>query len=327
MEENINALLIDFDASPDWKFFDGLNHSAKNWIIEKKESNWSQKKKINNFKRYYTYFVFSISKFFQIKKYKKIVAWQQFYGLFLCFFIKILRKKSDVQIILLTFIYKEKKGIIGKLYKFFIKTSLKCKNLKKVVVLSKYEIDYYAKKLGIPKDKFEFLKIGISKMPKFKIVKGDYFLSVGRSNRDYDFLVNSFRNSAYKLIILSDTYKNNDLPKNIIINDNCFDDDFEKLLAQSFAIVISLNDEPISSGQLVVNYAYVYHKPVIVTNNPGIIDYVDDKVNGYVIEKKEKELFDAINQLKNEDTYTYISNNNKCSNEFDYGKNVEKLFS
>ncbi len=321
MHKKINALFVDFDANEDWEFFKGLNQN-NDWIIEKKVSNGTHKNLFCNIKRYYKYFSFSFKRFLQRKRYNKIVAWQQFYGIIMCFFLNFFHSKVQIDILIMSFIFKEKKGIKGKIYKWFISKALRCKQLKKIIVLSSYEIDSYSNYFGIPKDKFEFIQMGLDRQIDYPIVKGDYYLSAGRSNRDYDFLVKTFKKINKKLFIISDTYKNDSLTDNIKILSSCFGDEYEKMVANCFAMIISLCDTPISSGQLVANLAMVYKKPIIATNNPGIIDYVINGKNGFIIQKDELELLKVIDLLENDELYSKISDSQMKFSSFDCGNAV-----
>lgn len=322
---NINLLVVDSSADEEWSFYKGLNLNNE-WILKNYVCNGTQKSKFKELKRYLTYYKVGKKLFKNNDKYSKVVAWQQFFGIFMCYFLSKKKKKSNCEIIILNFIFKEKKGFIGKKYKNFVFTALKCKNIKKIVVLSSSEIEYYSKVFNLPKDMFVFIPIGVDRNPKFESTTGDYFLSAGRSNRDYDFLVESFKKMDGKLVIISDKYKNNNLPSNVTILDSCFGDDYEKMVANCYAMIVSLTDEPISSGQLVVNNAFMYKKPVIVTNNPGIIDYVDDKTEGYIIEKNFDELKEAIDNLKKKDNYKKMSDSIDMYSEYGYGEKVRKLF-
>lgn len=323
--DKINSVLVDFDIKDDWEFLHGLRSTNEKWIVEKCVSNGTHKNFINNILRYLKYIFFPFKKFLKRKKYKNFIAWQQFYGIFLCFFLRFFHSHIDCNVIILNFIYKEKSGIKGKIYKKLIRYSLGAKQLRKIGVLSSYEINYYSDVFNIESKLFFFSHIGLDKKASFDIVKGDYWLSVGRSNRDYNFLLKCFEKlKDEKLIILSDTYKPKECPNNVEIIDNCFGKNYEKKIAESYAMIISLCDEPISSGQLVVNNAFVYNKPVIVTKNPGINDYVVNDDNGYLIDKTFESLSIAMSALKKTEIYDRIANSKIRYSEYEYGINVLK---
>lgn len=292
----------------------------------KKVCNGSQKKKFSNIKRYFAYFSTALKLFNSRRKYERIIAWQQFFGIILCWLLKIFHSKSNVKITILTFIYKEKKGFFGKLYKRFVKKALTSKQLEYVIVLSSSEIDYYSNIFDIKKDLFRFIPIGIDKKPKYEIDDEGYFLSAGRSNRDYQFLINAFKEiPKSKLVIICDNLNCKQVPSNVIILNNCFGNEYEKYISKCHCMIISLCNEPVSSGQLVANNAMVYNKPIIATINSGITDYVIDKENGLIIEKNVNDLQNAIAYLSDSNNYNKIANSKIRFSEYDYGKKLNCL--
>ena len=323
-----NAIFVDFDVNDNWGFIKGINLVSKEkYCVEKCISNSKHKYFFQRFIRYYKYFSFSFKKFLCRKKYSSIISWQQFYGLFLAFFLVIFNRKNGPQITILNFIYKKKKGIIGKVYYHFVKCALKYKNINKICVLSSNEIPYYESIFCFLNRKFVFCKIGIDDKSEYEIEakKGDYFVSAGRSNRDYNFLIDVFSKTKEKLYILSDTYKRNDLPKNILIFDNCFNEDYERMVANSLAAVISLDDVPISSGQLFALNAFKYKKPVIATRHPGINDYISDGIDGFLVNKNIDEFIIALKKLRDPNIYNSLCTNAKKYTSIDYGKSVAQV--
>lgn len=316
-----NLLFVDFDVDETWSFFKGLNQD-NSWVLKKKICNGRRKNRLSNFKRIIAYFNSGRYLFSHVKDYCNIVTWQQMFGIICCFLISFFKPKCKANIYILNFIYKEKKGLIGKWYYSFVKRALCSTQLKKIFVLSSYEIGYYSKLFKVPSDKFVFSHIGLDKKPLFEIRNDGYYLSAGRSNRDYDFLVSFFYGRKEKLIIISDTYKNNKLSDNIIILDNCFNDDYERMVANSFSVIIALDDNPISSGQLVASLAFLYQKPVLASNNPGIIDYVIDGTNGFIFEKSKESLEKCIEALNNPKVYLALINSIEPFSEYNYGCKV-----
>lgn len=69
-------------------------------------------------------------------------------------------------------------------------------------------------------------------------------------------------------------------------------------LGNCYAVILPLDDENISSGQLVILQAIMLGKPAIVTRNRTVTDYIIDGYNGYVIEKNEESLIKMIKKLK-----------------------------
>ena len=98
-----NVILIDYDAPDDWEF-----HKA----IEKTTgTKWTVYKAVSNEKSWW-YFAeaYSLCKVFltpmKIAKnrnnYGKVLAWQQFYGLILAFYFRLMHVKESPEIVVLT---------------------------------------------------------------------------------------------------------------------------------------------------------------------------------------------------------------------------------
>ena len=134
-----NLILVDMPVNNDWELKQGIEEVTQSkWKIKYKEGrlSCSKVKRLSNFIYYPLYILLSSSKV------KKIVAWQQFYGLMYCFYNRILKTNKSVDVTVMTFIYKEKRGFIGKLYRAFISFCVHSHNLKNIIVFSRSEVDY-----------------------------------------------------------------------------------------------------------------------------------------------------------------------------------------
>ena len=297
-EKNKCALIFDFEFKNADKFSKGIEDSLNKEVVLFKYVS-------NNCGKIKRYFLFAIKPFqflFKIKKYSLVICWQQFYGLFLLFFTRILRIRKNI--VILNFIYIDKKGFLKNIFYKFVSFCVHSNNLKKIFVNSSAEPEKYSRIFNISISKFYYQKIdfNINDYPKLEIQKGKYFLSAGRSNRDYDFLVDVFKGINEELYIVCDTYSpKTELPSNIHILRNCFNNDYYELLSKCFASIISLGDSDSSSGQLAIFDSTEYCKPTIITKNKGAEDYLTS--NCVVIEKKSESLKNAINSLKRDDYY------------------------
>lgn len=137
---------------------------------------------------------------------------------------------------------------------------------------------------------------------------GGYLFSVGRSNRDYNFLISAITDSDYKLIIACDTLSKKYENKNICIrNDISYGKSLYEMIANSYAMVISLNNTHISAGQFCFIQAMMFGKPIIVTKTDTLEEYVENENNGIIINKVDEELIAAIKKLEDINFY-----NNMC---------------
>ncbi len=335
-----NVILIDFPKFEKWEFKEGINEkTGLEWEEIEAISNGIRKGKISNIGRYLKYFLFPLKVFINRKKYANIIAWQQFYGVLYAFYCRIFHVKKSNNLIVMTFIYKQKNGFLGKLYYKFMKFIVQSKYVDTFICFSKKECKYYANIFKVSQEKFKFCTLGIEKIeikdkedrmqeqktninrknnmelknnnnPK-ENDKERTIISCGRSNRDYEFLYNVLKETKYKLNIISDECKLKSF-ENITIYNNVDLQNFLEMLNKSYIVVIPLKNENISAGQLVILQSMQLGKPVICINSNTAEDYIEDGVNGFIIKKDEESLKEIIQKLyNNEELYNEISKNEK----------------
>ncbi len=302
-----NVVLTDFKVDNTWEFIDILKRTTEqDWDVRYCDTQYMHNSILSGLLRYFYYFFFPLIVVFSRKQYGSIIAWQQFYGLNFSFWSRLLHRKKTNKLIVLTFIYKKKSGIVGNIYHRYMRYILKSGYIDKIVCFSKEEPQYYSDLFGID-GLFVYIPLGGKPFiyDSTVISKGDYVFSAGRSNRDYDFLLDSFRNEEIKCMIACDSIPSSfamDVP-NVTVLRNCFNEEMCKLMAGSLCVVVSLKDENISSGQLVVLQALSLGKPVVVTSASGVSDYIEDGVNGIVIEKNKSELMTVVRKFMNDQSY------------------------
>lgn len=317
-----NCILVDWKPSSGWDFQEELQKQTnQTWDVLGLNANAAFRSKIQKILRHYVpYFLFPLQIFFIRNRYQIIMGWQQFFGLILAYYCKLFRVRKYPKIIILTFIYKEKKGIIGKKYFSFMKKILQSKYIYKIIVYSQHEKDYYTDFFSLPEGIIEHCLYADSEGTAVKnkyiqennqrTVDTAYFIAPGRSNRDYDFLVQELANSKYRVRIICDNYKSKKDADNITIYSNVFGEQYTQMMKDAYAVIVPLSDENISSGQLVFLKAMQYGKPIIVTANKSITDYVKNDFNGIIVEKDGSQLRKKMEQLlENADYYNTISCN------------------
>lgn len=299
-----NVILIDFEPSSHWNFKELLEKSTgESWEVKKEVSNIIQGGRIQTLKRYLKYFSFPFSVFSERKRYKKVLAWQQFFGILFAFYYRLFHVSEGPKLYVMTFIYKEKNGFIGKIYRWFIRYSLGAKCLKKIFVFSPSECEYYSKILNVDRSLFISIDLGVEDYCKdysYELNSEKYYLSVGRSNRDYRYLIDNWNGSYGRLKIITDLLIDTD-KETISIIKNCYDQDYYDILKGCYALIVPLEDINISSGELVTIQANMFGKPVIASYNNTLRNYIEDGVNGYMCDKEQFEKYMDI--LENEDAY------------------------
>lgn len=316
-----NVILVDFNTSKDWIFKKALEESTnKKWTVIKSISNRNHGTRMQELIRYFKYFLFSWKIFLHRNKYSCVLAWQQFYGLILAFYCKIFHVKKAPDITVMTFIYKPKKSLLGLVYAKFMNCVVKSGYIKKFIIFSSSEKEYYANLFGVSKEYFVIETLGLQDVYGIvgsQVSEEHYYFAAGRSNRDYKFLRAAWKNED-KLKIICDTCKETDT-EHIEYLTNCYHRQFMQELSNCYAVIVPLEDEKISSGQLVILQAMMLKKPVIVTQNDTVKDYIENGVDGFIINKDSESLNWAIEQLRDPKVYNAIAENAR--------KSFEKKFS
>lgn len=325
-----NVILVDGIVDEQWDYKVAVEKiTGEKWEILCNVPNQREGRRIRVILRYIKYFLFSFSIFIKRKKFQKVIAWQQFYGLIVAFYCRLFKVKHFPDIYVMTFIYKPKKIL---LYNWFIHYIITSGYIKKLIVLSDSEKRYYAELFGIDESIFHCTRIGVpdlSEKIEHKPDRKKYWLSVGRSNRDYSFLQRAWKKEWGNMIVISDSYREPEKDGITCLKD-CFGDDYIQMLADCYAVVIPLDDPHISSGSLSFLQAMMLSKPVIVTENDTVHDYIQSGYNAYIINKNNYELEQVVLRLEDYDCYNTIANNARKSyvenfSEYSLGEDIGKL--
>lgn len=307
-----NAILVDFRPTRNWVFQKVLEKQTNaEWEIVSLESNHNHQGTIQNLLRYCKYFFAALRFFLHRGEFERVVAWQQFHGIFLAFLQRLFNVKKTINLTIMTFIYKPKKSLLGKLYFWFVHFAVTSGYVDTIVVFSESEKLYYSDLFHVDAELFECVFLGVEdayRTYENDIIDGDYCVSAGRSNRDYGFLINAWGDEKGKLLIICDNLNYNG-NQNITVKNNCYGGDYMRALAGAHVVIISLESDMISSGQLVLLHAMMLGKPVIMTNNSALGDYLQNGVTGFVIEKSQEQLDEVLRKLEDKSVYARISKN------------------
>ena len=168
-----------------------------------------------------------------------------------------------------------------------------------------------SKDLGVDENKFIVTGFGVpdtyNEMKDLKVPLDNYSFSIGRSNRDFDFLVKVWSQQCLKnrlLVIASDTWKpTSELPANVVHrNDIKYEDSFAWINNCDLCIT-PIADGNICSGDTVLLTGMMFAKPVVVTVPSTLAEmYVKDGHNGICISKNPKNAAQRISELLNNKT-------------------------
>lgn len=187
--------------------------------------NCLQRKQNNmDMKRYIKFFTLALKTVMSAQQYegKTVLCWQQFYGIAIAFFCRLFHMKKKYQLVIMTFIYKQKKGLAGRLFYHFVKYAITSPYVDKIILTTQSERKKYQEIFGVDEAMFGFAKCGaIEYQPEEfddnELKKKNYLFSTGRSNRDYSFLMQAIEGTEYQLIIACDwnVLQTKDLPESI----------------------------------------------------------------------------------------------------------------
>ena len=311
-----NIILADCEKDELTDFANGLDKVMnKKFEINSKVCN-GKRNLVYNIFRYLIYATFPIKYLLNRKQYEYIVGWQQFYALFFAFYCRIFHLKKKNILVVCNFTYKGKKGIIGNIYIKFMRYILTSEYIDYIHVPSNNYAQQCSDILGIARDKIIVTYFGIpDTYDKWKDSKCEYdnfSLAIGRSNRDYDFLIDTWKQmpKENKLLIVSDEYKTNEkLPKNIILRNDINGDKQFPYIINCNLMIIPIADGDICSGDTVLLKAMSFYKTVVVTEPSTLSEmYIENGKNGIAVRKEKKTFIECINKiLKSEEKKLNIS--------------------
>ena len=301
-ENKENILLADCEHEEVSSLAESLHYSSQPFIIKSHIANWKRTGKFSELRRYAKYFLVALRYFFRRKKYAAIVGWQQFYALIYCFYCAIFSVKKSNVVVALNFTYKEKQGRFAKLYKWFMQKCVTPKYLDYIHVPSWDYADFVHREFGFPMDRIIVTPFGVNDKfaelsqiasPK-NFSENSYALAIGRSNRDYDFLINAWRNINYPLVIISDTYKGSINTSNITLLTNVAGKESYPWIVNCGLMIVPIDDGTVCSGDTVLLTAMSLKRKIIVTTPSTLAEmYVIDGENA-VLSKKDEVLFKTV---------------------------------
>lgn len=321
----MNVALFDSTAQEAAEFIRGLNDSTGyEWHAKVCQSNQGRTEWYRNALRYIKYFAFPFLVFINRKKYKNIIGWQAFYGLIFAFYCKLFHVKKTTTLIIKNFIYKPKSGIIGKIYFWFMNYVVKGEYVDFFVCSSQKYCEQCAAIFGEPRDRFVFVPFGINDFTKVvdqeESAKEKYILAMGRSNRDWEFLIDAFSTADDTLYIVCDELKWSNLPQNIKIWNDIWGNRSYEMIRDCEMMIIPILDGSIVAGETVLLQAMSFSKPVIITAPSCLADdYVIDGKTGFIVNKDRSSLLNAIKKLhEDQGLYQYLAENSRIQYEQEY---------
>ncbi len=135
----------------------------------------------------------------------------------------------------------------------------------------------------------------------------DYYFAGGYSNRDYLPLIEAFKGSKYKLIIIASKLNKYldgiSVPANIELLKDVSKEVFHQKMTHARGVIIPLKNNLGASGQMVMLNALARKKVVIINNNDIMKEYIIDKESGLVVDNIERDLMGVIDALEENPEY------------------------
>lgn len=297
MDGKVNVILSDREAAACETFRRGLEEgSGEKWTVWACVSNKGRSRGYNVI-RYFKYLFFPLAVYLERKRFGKMFAWQVFYAVGFGFYDRLLGGKADNLVAGKNLIYRPKGGWVGRLYLKWLKYAAGRGRRELYLVSSQAYRTYLEEQVGVescrlkamPFGKEDFTRTEEAKAPRKENrdwPAGSYLLALGRSNRDYDWLVEALDGTGRNLHIISDEYRPARLPGNVRVSGNLSGLQVLPYLRDAGAMVLPLADGRIDSGETVLLMGYMFRKPVLVTGPSCLAeDYVRDGETGLVVEK------------------------------------------
>lgn len=303
-----HVIATDIPENEKWTFAQKLGECLN---IHFRVERYDGQANIPRWRRIIIYVIMALKLFIHHRHINVLVCWQQFFGLIYASLCQLFHVKKHTNLLVMGFIYRPKTGITGKLYRWWIQRTLTSGYIGNIIVYSQQEVEYYSNLLTVDSHLFHFIPLAIDTEDVIDVVDDGFWFSTGKSNRDYSFLVNALSNTDYRLIIACDELTQPDAD-NIKVFHNTFGNDMLRLMGRAHGVIIALDNEHVSSGQLVMLQAMSLSKPIVITRSDSITDYVKNEVNALVIDKTKTALLQAIDKLdKDADLYHRISTASK----------------
>ncbi len=185
------------------------------------------------------------------------------------------------------------------------------------VVFTEQEVEDYARRLGIDRDKLLFIPHGdwpqpidvpdvFSPDPDLDLETPFYFTG-GFTNRDYKPVIETFRKLGERLIIVCSNTNTDvvdkELPDNITVFRDITFPEFELLLRASKAVIIPLKHDKGAAGHSVLVRS-MRNAKVVIANDFGIVeDYIEDGVDGLLISDMSDALEKTIKEIETDNAH------------------------
>lgn len=179
------------------------------------------------------------------------------------------------------------------------------------VTFSQSELENLAKHAGIPRENLYphlWRQDLWGAVAKDEVSEGDYIFSGGYSNRDYSMLIEVLRGMPYKSVLVASKLNQlgPDVPPTMKLMLDTDEHTFEKYLAGSRLVVIPLKSAGDACGQSVLLRVLRNEKPLIITRQQAVEEYLGSDYPGYVPANDPEALEESIKRAYEDNAYRQL---------------------
>ena len=318
-----NVVLFDNDPQEYREYIAGIKHGSKmKWDAVRLKANEPQTSKWKAVKRYIKYFILPLHVYMDRHNYNIIVGWQSFYAINFAFYCRLFRAKKENKVVIQHCIYKPKNGITGKIYEQYMRFALD----NEYVDIIQTEAEGYAQILqdtfSIPKEKIKYVQFGVNDFTKWDIPEKqnsdkDFVLCIGRSNRDWDYIIETLKHTDIPIVIICDILDKSKEKENIKILTDVDNEKSFYYFKNCRCTLTAVKDGDLSSGDTVFCQQLAFGKPAIIVKPCSLTNnYLIEGYNGVSVERNADELIRAIRLMYQDQKY-YKELTDNCRKDFE----------
>jgi glycosyltransferase involved in cell wall biosynthesis len=298
MKGPVRALfLITWSEDQDWPFIDRLREQGVfcdvlgsdfpkgyNTALQKIATYWPR------------YLSVGVRAFFRRKDYDIIMGWQQVSGMVYGFFKRISGSRYP-RLVVMKFTYPAKKNPLLSAFRYgFVRFVLGSADA--LWCHSSREVENRSRQFHLPVKKVKYVPMVLTDISDYatssriKPGKGDYILSVGGNDRDYALLAAAAVRVPYPIHVVTQPVNVKDIgfPGHVRVH-HVYGEEVMRLFMNARFVAVPIKDPGRPAGESVLLEAFSFGKPVVITRTVSSVDYVRDRVNGFLVEPGDTDRF------------------------------------
>ncbi len=158
----------------------------------------------------------------------------------------------------------------------------------KLVVPSTWELRRYREWLDFPEEKFAFCRYQCPIIPvtEQENQHNPFLLALGSANRDFQTLFQAVEELGIRTVVVSSDQAIQGLrvPDVVEVNNRLSKEECLRLAQQARISIVPLADTDTASGHVTIVQAMAMQRPLIVTDCPGLSDYVEDRQTALTVQ-------------------------------------------